>query len=59
LGPIRSPFGIGDLPNVYKPVEGFLLSLALVAGGAQLLLLRRTKGVERQLAVSFTLVGGN
>jgi hypothetical protein len=48
LGPIQNPLGIGGLPNVYKPVEGLLLSLVLVAGSAQVLRLRRTRGVERQ-----------
>jgi hypothetical protein len=48
LGPIHHPLGIHSLPNVYKPVEGLLLSLALVAGTAQVMRLRRTGGVERQ-----------
>jgi hypothetical protein len=48
LGPIHNPLGIESLPNVYKPVEGLLLSLALVAGTAQVVRLRRTGGVEHQ-----------
>jgi hypothetical protein len=48
LGPIDNPLGIAGLPNVYKPVEGLLLSLVLVAGGAQVVRLRRARGVERQ-----------
>ena len=48
LRPIHNPLGIHSLPNVYKPVEGLLLSLALVAGTAQVMRLRRTGGVERQ-----------
>jgi hypothetical protein len=48
LGPIHNPLGIEYLPNVYKPLEGLLLSLILVAGGAQVLRLRKTRGVERQ-----------
>jgi hypothetical protein len=48
LGPIQNPLGVEGLPNVYKPLEGLLLSLALIAGSAQLLRLGRTRGVERQ-----------
>jgi hypothetical protein len=48
LGPIQNPLGIEGLPNVYKPLEGLLLSLALIAGSAQVLRLGRTRGVERQ-----------
>jgi hypothetical protein len=48
LEPIHNPLGIEGLPNVYKPLEGLLLSLALVAGSAQVLRLGRTRGVERQ-----------
>jgi hypothetical protein len=48
LGPIDNPLGVEGLPNVYKPVEGLLLSLILVAGGAQVVRLRRARGVERQ-----------
>jgi hypothetical protein len=48
LGSLHNPLGIEGLPNVYKPVEALLLSLALVAGGAQVVRLRRTRGVERQ-----------
>jgi hypothetical protein len=48
LGPIHDPLGIEGLPNAYKPVEALLLSLLLVAGGAQIGRLRRTRGVERQ-----------
>jgi hypothetical protein len=48
LGSIHNPLGIGGLPNVYKPVEALLLFLILVAGGAQVLRLRRTRGAERQ-----------
>jgi hypothetical protein len=48
LGPIRNPLGIEGLPNVYKQVEGLVLSLALVAGTSQVARLRRARGVERQ-----------
>jgi hypothetical protein len=48
LGPIRNPLGIEGLPNVYEPVEGLLSFLALAAGTAQLVRLRRARGVERQ-----------
>lgn len=48
LGPITNPLGIEVLPNVYKPVETLLLSLVLVAGGAQASRLRGTRGIERQ-----------
>jgi hypothetical protein len=48
LGSIHNPLGIEGLPNVYKPVEALLLFLILVAGGAQVVRLRRTRGVERQ-----------
>ena len=48
LGPIHNPLGIEGIPNVYKPVEGLVLSLVLVAGSAQLVRLRRARGVERQ-----------
>jgi hypothetical protein len=48
LSPIHNPLGIEGMPNVYKPVEGLVLSLLLVAGGAQLVRLRRARGVERQ-----------
>jgi hypothetical protein len=48
LSPIHNPRGIEGIPNVYKPVEGLVLSLVLVAGGAQLVRLRRASGVERQ-----------
>src|SRR5215212_3420600 len=48
LGPISNPLGIGGLPNVYKPLEGLLLSLALFAGSVQILRLGRTRGIERQ-----------
>jgi hypothetical protein len=48
LGSIHNPLGIEGLPNVYNPVEGLLLSLILVAGGAQVVRLRRARGVERQ-----------
>ena len=48
LGSIHNPLGIEGLPNVYKPAEGLLLSLILVAGGAQVVRLRQARGVERQ-----------
>jgi hypothetical protein len=48
LSPIHNPRGIEGIANVYKPVEGLVLSLVLVAGGAQLVRLRRASGVERQ-----------
>jgi hypothetical protein len=48
LSPIYNPLGIEGMPNVYKPVEGLVLSLLLVAGSAQLVRLRRARGVERQ-----------
>ena len=48
LGPFSNPLGIGGLPNVYKPLEGLLLSLALFAGSVQILRLGRTRGIERQ-----------
>jgi len=64
LGPIRNPLGIEGLPNVYKLAEALLLSMVLVAGSAQVLRLRRTRGVERQqikwfaYAVTATAIGG-
>ena len=64
LGPIHNPLGIEGLPNVYKLAEALLLSMVLVAGSAQVLLLRRTRGVERQqikwfaYAVTATAIGG-
>jgi hypothetical protein len=48
LGSIHNPLGIERLPNVYKPAEGLLLSLILIAGGSQVVRLRRAGGVERQ-----------
>jgi hypothetical protein len=48
VGPIRNPLGIEGLPNVYKQVEGLVLSLALVAGTSQVGRLRRARRVERQ-----------
>ena len=48
LSPIHNPLGIEEIPSVYKSVEGLVLSLVLVAGGAQLVRLRQARGVERQ-----------
>jgi len=48
LGPIRNPLGIEVLPSFYTLDQALLLSLILVAGCAQVLRLRRTRGVERQ-----------
>ncbi len=60
LGPIRNPLGIEGLPNVYKQVEGLVLSLALVAGTSQVARLRRARGVERQQIkwVAYAAVAG-
>jgi hypothetical protein len=64
LGPIHNPLGIEGLPNVYKLAEALLLSMVLVAGSAQVLRLRRTRGAERQqikwfaYAVTATAIGG-
>ena len=48
LGPLHNPLGVEGIPNVYKPVEGLVLSFVLIAGSAQLVRLRRARGVERQ-----------
>jgi hypothetical protein len=60
LGPIRNPLGIEGLPNVYKQVEGLVLSLALVAGTSQVARMRRARGVERQQIkwVAYAAVAG-